>query len=229
MKKDRQAGRRKERCREREPPDSAGRAHVGTGPEAGLGTLPTRRPRAHSFGLDLDRQPMSREHFRFRTRSRVTATVKALRRRASPREPVEHLPRRRAPLSAAVSPPALLCGSTPGCRQCTRLLASPASSPCPSCRDGRRVLPLAHHIPFLRPHPPRADALQTFPAPPWCTTPLPWPVCVLHGYFPSVNAQRLSSERTQALLRGTRCHRLGRLLLGIKEKMPMNRQHTIEA
>lgn len=53
---------------------------------------------------------------------------------------------------------------------------------------------------FCGPHPPPgADALQTFPAPPWCTTPLPWPVRVLHGYS-SVSARRLSSERTQALL-----------------------------
>lgn len=123
---------------------------MGTGPEAGLGTLPTRRPRAHSFGLDLDRQPMSREHFRFRTPQPRDGPSKSA---AAAGEPVERLPRCRAPLSAAVSPPALLCVSTPDCRQSARLPRPPASSPCPSCRDGRRVLPLAHHTPFLRTSP----------------------------------------------------------------------------
>ena len=201
---------------------------MGTGPEAGLGTLPTRRPRAHSFGLDLDRQPMSRVHFRFRTPQPRDGPSKSA---AAAGEPVERLPRCRAPLSAAVSPPALLCVSTPGCRQRARLPRPPASSPlplvqgrmpCPSSRPSHPVSADLTHRPGRTPcRPSRLRRGARLPCPGLC-------VCCT-GILQLVQRGSALRGPRPCFLRGTRCHRLGRLLLGIKEKMSWNRQHTIDA
>ena len=167
----------------------------------GRGCFPPAGPERILFGLDLDRQPMSREHFRFRTPQPRDGPSKSaaaageppraggapsqppgapLRRSRSARAPLRLHPRLQAACAASL----------------THRLAPPA--PRAGTDAASFLSPITPR--FFGSHPPPgADALQTFPAPPRCTTPLPWPVRVLHGYS-SISAQRLSSERTRALL-----------------------------
>lgn len=170
---------------------------MGTGPGGRLGTLP--HPPAASAFFRSGFGPAANEPRAFplpEPRSRVTAQ-EALRRRASPREPVEHPsaagrsspPQSLRPRSSAAPPPA--AGSVRG-SLAHRLAPAPR-------RDGRRVLPSrpSHPVSADLTHPPGGRPAD-LPGSAGARL-LPWPVCVLHGYS-SVNAQRLSLERTQALL-----------------------------
>lgn len=58
--------------------------HVDMSTEDRPGTVSTSCLQAHSFGLNLDRQPVSRDHFRFRSLgSPVTVPLKAMQQWAS--------------------------------------------------------------------------------------------------------------------------------------------------